>query len=387
MQPYTSRAAALAVLAALYLAPDTASAQFLKKLKDKAASAITDVAAKKATGGGAETAGDAPVAETGKPTETPVALPSGGAAKAGNTAKMAYATTSFALEQGEYIVTGEFKLTADNTGTHAKVITRKSGKYYLYTDGQRSGPYDRPPIDMLGGWKREAYADEEEEKRGTQKEMAPNSNLVVDGKSYGTYMGVISYYHAPKTKEFYAIGIKVDGKGTMTCDFITDKKTTRLPGMSINMIISPNDQLAAAQVMKTAYFAKTDAERSSTKMDEDAYFILSNGKNAGPFPYDPSSQYSMDDQGNITQRTQNAINVNGKLKINSESSISRNGKMFVRSDGASGVWVSGGSALFSDGTTVSQNVLQPTLVKEGGSEALCWMSVDNQAVYVCKKAL
>ncbi|RYD88205.1 MAG: hypothetical protein EOP54_27615 [Sphingobacteriales bacterium] len=382
MKPFTIIGAAM-----LLLVSSISNAQFLNKLKKKAQAAVTNAV----TGNGSST--ETTTTESTEDNASEGAPATSNSPSAPSTSAAAkYGTQLFTLEKGEYLVYGELSLSVKADGTHVKAVTRLNRQFYLYDNGARSGPYATPPVDKLDDYKR----DYEYQKNTTDEYMTKGmsyisaGNLVVDGKKYGQVLMVSALYHNPKTKKFYAIAVKNESD-KMNYYLISDKGSRKILGVGLGLIVSANGESGGVLIPATQYNAKTEQDMYNFVANDDSYIVLANGKTLGPYKYVDGTRNQLDDNSNYVQvgksGPKEGVFVNGKQIISFNEGIGSSGTSFVSADGNNAAWFERGNLLFSDGTFIKGNAIQPAASTENGVKVLNWVMIEKQHVYHCKKEL
>ncbi|GAA4307465.1 hypothetical protein GCM10023149_01030 [Mucilaginibacter gynuensis] len=382
MKPIT-----LLCAAALLVCAQSSEAQFLNKLRKKAEAAV----GKAVTGGSSSNNSDSN-ASTNDNSEGGAVNGDGGGAAPVSAAASKYGQSLFTLEKSEYIVYGEISLSIKADGSHAKVVTRNNGKFYLYDNNTKSGPFDKAPVHLLDDYKRSydnPIANQDYEQTNATSYVSAGV-FEVDGKSYGKVLTVGSMYHNKKAKKFYAILVKME-QNKMAYYFVTEKTSRKINSAGSNILVSPNGELGGVVIPATQYNAKTEADAYNFVMNDDVYIVLSNGNTVGPFKYAESSSTYLDNNANYVQEassSKNAVYVNGKPMITfTPDDHTGSGVLFLNAKATSGAWFDQGDLYFSDGTRIKNNALQPAIAVEGGKQMLYWVSLEKKNVYICKKEL
>ncbi|RVT97271.1 hypothetical protein EOD41_19090 [Mucilaginibacter limnophilus] len=381
MKPITIISTALLLAVA-----GTSQAQFLNKLKKKAERAVTKAVVGSSSSDNNENPDNASEGGDVQGNSPSSTVPASAAIEK-------YGKQLFTLQDKEYLVYGEVSLSLKTDGAHVKTVTHKDRDYYLYDNGTRQGPFNKPPVHLLDDWNRsyDAHSQNEdfEEVSGTSYVSA--GVFEVDGKSYGKVTTVGTMRHNKKAKKFYALVIKMEPNTNKITTFLyTEKGTRKLPGMATTLIISDNGQTGGVIIPATQYNAKTDQDAYNFVLNDDVYIALADGTTLGPYKYVEASDSYLDNHGNYVQiatSTKNAIYVNGKPVITfTDKDVESYGAFLTNTKGTSGAWFDRGTLYFSDGTKI-KNAVQPVTAVEGGKDVIYWVAIHKSNVYLCKKEI
>jgi hypothetical protein len=371
--------------AVLLLAAPASQAQFLNKLKKKAQAAVTN-----AVVGGGDSA-NSNTAEGNTNADGNTGDNMGNAAALPASAMVSkYGKQLFSLQKSEWLVYGELSLSIKTDGAHVKTVTKKGGQFYLYENGARSGPFSKAPVDKLDDYKRDysqQYNKEEYISSNGQSYISAGV-LEVDGKKFGSALAVGSIHHNPKTKKFYAIVVRNE-QNKMNYYLVSNSGSRKLPTIGQAVLVSDNGELGGVAIPATQYNSKSEADQFNFVTNDDTYIVLSNGKTIGPFKYVDGNAY-LDNNGNYVQignSSKKGLFINGKSILNFNEDVSGYGAVFLSSQSTSGAIFENGNLLFSDGTYIKNNALQPAVSTENGVSVLNWIAIENNNVYLCKKEL
>jgi hypothetical protein len=367
--------------AAVLLAAPSTQAQFLNKLKQKAQQAVSKaIDGKAGTGTGSNVESDATNSST---------------APFPHEAKSTFNPEQFGrlacnLQPDERVVYGEHSLDIVNNQALVKVITHNKSQYFLYENDKRSGPFKTPPVEQLGNWRNSMnyYDSGNDDKRTEWQPYVTKGILTVDGKSYGEVMSMGSFYHNKAKKKFYGVALRLQ-QMKPSYHLVSHTGSREVPFVSGDLYVSDNDELGGLMITATQFNAKTNEERMKFLTNDDFYIVLSNGKNLGPFPAVQANKSYLDNAGNFIQisAVRKAVFVNGKPAFTFPDHLSGEGRFYMGSTGKSGAWFERGSLYFTDGTSIVDYVIQPTLSTENGKAVINWLTLHNHKLYVCKKEL
>jgi len=363
--------------AVLIIAAQGANAQFLNKLKQKAQNALNKAVQGQSANNTTQSA------ETGS---SGTATASSADGPKFNPSE--YGHQVFELQPDEHIVYGEHSLRIVNNQTVVKVITRAGGKFYLYENDKRSGPYNTPPVDKLDSWANSTEIHSAHGKRTDWQPYVVRGVLTVDGKDYGQWMSISAFYHNKEKKKFYAVAFKVEGLSPAYY-FITEKGTKKIPFAAPELLISDNDEHAGIMIYATQYNAKTDEDRIKYVQNDDFYIVKPDGSAIGPLAAVQASRSYLDNYGNYIEisYSRKAVYMNGKQVYTFAQDSNGNGRFFPSAKGETGAWFERGSLFFTDGTQINHYVLQPAVSVENGKDIINWLTIQDGKVYACKKAL
>lgn len=375
------------------------SAQFLKKLSDKAGAAVEKTIDKglgngENAGGSSKRTAKAPAAGEAMPSAVtrPSASPQGGSSSTDGTWSAAdYGTQPFKLEPGETIVRGEFSLKVSNTGQKINLITSHNGKYFFYENGTRTGPFDRPPLSKLGVFGFNSFSASTRQSNPS-KFIEGTGNvrqLVLNGKKYGPFSTILAFYLSPDQERFYALAEKRTGESS---DFflLSHSGTTKLPGYAPTLLVSNNFEHAAAVGSQTQLKARTEQDRYRYAENDDTFVFTSTGAKLGPLKDWNRSKNWISNNGMLIQLKEGSrkqIYINGEPGPSFQRNLENLNALFLSKSGKSGAYYDYGSLYFSDGTHLAYSVLSPAAGTENGKDYLFWLSVKDNNLYVCRKEI
>lgn len=298
-----------------------------------------------------------------------------------------YGTSLFTLSAGERICYNEQSLKIVSNQAVIKVITKLNKEFYLYVNGEKSGPFKTAPVDQLEGWPFRNINSANEKKSTDWQPYLRSGVLTVDGKNIGSFMSVMAFYHNKEKKKFYGIAMNME-KNSVGTYFISNKGKRKLPMTGGELVVSENDEIGAVKVSKTQFLAKTQEEQSKYVANDDFYLLYPDGTNKGPFLDVQARKSYLDEQGDFIEfsSSRNAIYINGEEALKLESGLNSEGKLFKSADAKSMAWFERGNLFFSGGET-AELAIQPALSLENGKAVLNWITIKNNEVYACRKEL
>jgi len=350
-------------------------AQFLNKLKKKAEAVINKSTEQESE----ETNSDEPAPDQRSRKS--------GAEQAPASKGLKYCSPLFTLSSGERICYSEQSLKIVSNQAVIKVITKLNKEFYLYVNGEKSGPFKTAPVDQLEGWPFKNLSSSNDKKKTDPQPYLRSGVLTVDGKNIGNYMSIIAFYHNKEKKKFYGIAMNME-KNSVGTYFISNKGKRKLPMTGGELIISENDEIGAVKVSKTQFLAKTPEDQAKYVANDDYYLLYPDGTNKGPFPDVQARKSYLDEQGNFIElsSSRNTVYINGQEVLKLESGLNSEGKLFKSANATSAAWFERGNLFFTDGET-AELALQPALSLEDGKTILNWITIKNNEVYACRKEL
>lgn len=360
--------------AACIIAAQSAQAQFLNKIKQKAAAAL-----EKAVDGKNNTGNNNQRPDYGVSREDKNAF---------NAEQYGHAAMEF--QNGETLVYGEHSLRIQNNQTVVKAITKLNNQFFFYENDKRSGPFSTPPVEKLDNRMHDPYAARgNEEKHSDWNPYLSKGILTVDGKNYGEVMMMHYFYYNKAKKKFYAV-ITRNENGDAKFYLVTEKGSRKIPLPSNSVYISDDDETGGVMVTATQFNAKNMDEMIKYVPNDDNYILLANGTNIGPLKAVQADVSYIDNYGHFIEvsRSTKAVYSNGKtiFSFGADNGNSE-GRFYAARSAESGAWFEHGSLYFSDGTRIINYVMQPAVSVENGKEVINWLSIQNHKLYVCKKDL
>ncbi|HKG07161.1 MAG TPA: hypothetical protein VKB19_11915 [Pedobacter sp.] len=373
----------ISLIALLLFGLQASHAQFLNKLKKKAEAAInknTENQSNENEGSesNASNSDDAPAARRTRTSSAEKSTASKG---------VKYGSVLFSLGTGEQLCYNEQSLKIVNNQAVIKVITKQNKEYYLYENGEKSGPFKTAPVDQLPGWPFRNPDRQNAEKSTDWQPYLRSGVLTVDGKNQGTYMNLTAFYHNKEKKKFYGIAMNME-KSAVNNYFISHLGKRKLPLIAGELYVSENDESAAVRVNKTPFLGKTLEEQTKYVANDDFYLLFPDGSNKGPFLEVQASKSYLDAQGNFIEisNSRKTIYLNGEEVLKMDSGLNGEGKLFKSADAKSVAWFERGTLFFADGEKVEMAV-QPAISVEGGKTILNWITIQNREVYACHREL
>lgn len=196
------------------------------------------------------------------------------------------------FDEGETFVYGEscFTLTADKTTSY--FITKKDGKFYVYDNGKRSGPFDKLSDDMLKACNSPINplcatfnpTDCQKEDIYNKYIVSGDNSMVikVKDKSYGPYLAIMQFAITCDESRFAALVMKAD----QTVHLIhSGGKDVPIDGLPQWLLLSADGNQALAAYGKNIDPSKIDMNNFNIAEFTAFHVIDLDGVISGP--YDP----------------------------------------------------------------------------------------------------
>jgi|GEM_PF-3510526 len=370
------------------------SAQLLRKLKDKAGAAVESTVDK---GLSKKEPGQAEQANKGKSVSSSSSSPAlaGPAAKAAASANdgtweaAKYGQVAIQLREDETIMKGEFNLRVTNSGKKISLITIQDNQYYFYENNQRSGPFDEPPYQKLGVTLYPGKKSKQTNPTLYIEGTGAEKHLLINKKQYGSFSNVLAFYLSPDQQRFYAI---TDKKTNDRTEFalVSHKGLIKLPGYAPTLLVSDNDEYAAAAGSRSQLNAKTEEERYAYSENDEVTVFMADGTKVEGIKNWNTAKNWIGNTGALFQLNgdnKKQVWVNGKPGPGFPKVINNTQSLFLNKNATSGVYYDYGSLYFTDGTRLMYSVLSPASGSENGKDHLFWLAVNEGKLYVCKKEL
>lgn len=382
------------LLLLILLAPFAGSqAQLLKKIKDKAQQAMEP--------------------KKGSETNTPSGSPESSSQQERSKEKWTPGPNDqkvFTLESGETFLYDETRVYAkEGKLSYAFVLMNKKYQYFLVEDGNRSGPFDQPPVDRLYRNSPRQVADKEQDNNITigndkrdpvaqqySKTINNQLFLVFNGKNYGPYDYVAKMLVSPDEKRFWAVVIiggqvEMMAKMGMGNVFLVNEagvkqKASADLAIPVKMFVS-NEFKASALVTLDNATQKVQTVSSSGKIMEGSMSDLNNNDR---------SYTTVSDNGDIISvpsQSPRQLLVNGAEAAMFKVPVTNMLRLFIMPDYKKSVYYESGKIYRGDGSEESlSGILFPKMVALGKDQLICYYKIletENGAkdVYLCKKLL
>jgi|GEM_PF-2241434 hypothetical protein len=311
------------------------------------------------------------------------------------------------LQAGEAIIEAESCFPLGMNNDQLYLVTTADGKYYIYENGQRTGPYTNlENIDIKScssnrsGNDCSAYTTETAGMDPELISMSESGQYLIKqgGKTYGPYMYIKELHVWPDKSGFVAITLDAAMKSYLVT---SEGKNTALEGdaeklhfsavgkqyvfvvkenPNLNMDILNMDfsKMTTEEMMK---FAKEQEEKAKQAGPPKAWVYVSQGSKLGPF--DPQSFYT--DNPTFTRTggdnwimvRDNALYVNGALVKKFEDTDLDICKIWLSKDGKRYAIVNWDKIVFSDGSAYPYPV-KVANQESNGKIIMKWVSLENE---------
>lgn len=380
---------------------NTAEAQLLKKLKEKAQKAL-DPSAKKPESSQQETT-----------TEEQAPAQNKSAAKWQPTADC---EKLFLLQPGESFFYDETKVVAINGKmSYAFVIQNKNHEYFLIEDGKRSGPFREAPVAQMNIVSDKKYTNEdsggsdndddniklgndEKDPVTAQYSKTINSKLyiVFNGKNYGPYDFIAKIKLSPDKKKFWA-AVVTGGQNDMlskmgmgTYALINEsgvvQKATGQNSFATKLIVSQNFTAAALSVMDNTSQKAFVMSSTGKKQESSAADVYSGAR----------SSISVAENGDIISvlsQSPTQLLVNGNEAAAFKVPITNMSRLFILPDYKKSVYYQSGKIYHGDGTEEPlTGITFPKFVLMNNQPIIYYYKIyqndtGDKEVYLCKKVM
>lgn len=383
------------------LAINTAEAQLLKKLKEKAQKAL-DPSAKKNDSNQQETASEEQAPAQNKT-----------AAKWQPTADC---EKLFLLLPGESFFYDETKVIAVNGKmSYSFVIQNKNHEYFLIEDGKRSGPFREAPVAQMNIVSDKKYTNEDsggsdndddnikmgnDEKDPVTAQYSKTINgklyIVFNGKNYGPYDFIAKIKLSPDKKKFWA-AVVTGGQNEMmskmgmgTYALINEsgvvQKAAGQNSFATKLIVSQNFTAAALSIMDNSAQKAMVMSSTGKKQESSAADVYSGAR----------SSISVAENGDIISvlsQSPTQLLVNGNEAAAFKVPITNMSRLFILPDYKKSVYYQSGKIYHGDGTEESlTGITFPKFVLMNNQPIIYYYKIyqndtGDKEVYLCKKVM
>lgn len=295
------------------------------------------------------------------------------------------------LREGENLVYGENCFQLEALQTHYHLVTTMEGKFFVYTNGQRTGPFTELSDDQLPGCpgmgdQQCAVFDPGQCPNGNTMskyvQYDENYQLVIrfNGKTFGPYMTVIQFVTTCDEKKFAAVALTLENKIVL---IHSSGKILPCEGMVSWLKLSANGDQCLAACVKALDPTKMDA--AAIDLNELSKFILMDleGNTFGPFD---SNTLSESDIWFCKSSGSHWFMKNGEALLRDGKSW----KSFQTAPSPCSVWINeqGNRVIITDfGDDLNaglsevshvSNALEIKYTHVNGKPLLTWISLENQ---------
>lgn len=379
---------------------NAASAQLLKKLKEKAEKSLEGKSKSKIESNNDDNTATASNSSSAASSSSSKSVSSKEPATAPTNGKVV-----FSLNTDEYVLYDETAIIATNTGINYQFIVKNSKyEYFLISNGERTGPFKNPPL-------KSARADEENGSAGNDVSIGDNKDpvaiqysktiggklhLVFNGKNYGPYDHVSKMVVSPDQKKFFA-SVTIGGANAMTSKM----------GMGNTYIVSSTGIKQKAGSNNTIpmkfYISASFTHAMVAVMEQTSQKLLSITTSGKQTEADMADVYSGGDQKTmvsdkgdiitIPSQSPRQILVNGEEAASFKIPVESISRLTITPDVSKSVYYSNGKLYKADGTEVPlSGIFFPKIITEGNITSVYYFKVfKNETgikdVYLCKKEI
>lgn len=379
---------------------NTAEAQLLKKLKEKAQKAL-DPTAKKTDSNQQETASEEQAPAQNK-----------AAAKWQPTADC---EKLFVMQPGESFFYDETKVVAINGKvSYSFVIQNKNHEYFLIVDGKRSGPFRDAPVDQMNIVSDKKYSTEDSGGSESDDDIKMGNNekdpvtaqysktingklyIVFNGKNFGPYDFIAKIKVSPDKKKFWAAVVTGGQSEMMTKmgmgnyalvnEAGVSQKSAGQNSFATRLIVSQNFNAAALSVMDNTSQKAVVMSSAGKKQESSMADIYSGAK----------SNVLVAENGDIVSvlsQSPTQLLVNGNEAAAFKVPISNMNRLLILPDYKKSIYYQSGKIYHGDGTEEAlTGIAFPKLVNLNNQPTIYYYKIyqnDNgdKEVYACKKVL
>lgn len=286
--------------------------------------------------------------------------------------------TLFKLENGEYIVSSESQLKATVAGGGYSIVTKLGGKFYVYTEKGKSGPFDKLPAEYLparGLHTNDAYTFEDPDSKDGKTEMGMAANGAMTIKLDNKVIATLAPGEIPaavvvdKLKNRLAyMAMSADKDGNLVFDI------TQMPsGKKIQIKDAMLVQIKKNNITGNFIYEGLTVDGQKT-------FYTESGEKMGPYNSEAKAFELYDNKTVVVMdpiKGQQGANIFKNGKIIHTLKYSNSDLQLLFSSDASKYLVASSSGLeFSDGTK-SPNGILPTVEKTSNGANLYYLHINE----------
>lgn len=307
------------------------------------------------------------------------------------------------LQTGETILTAESNIALILVNNQVNITTMVDDKFYVYKNGQRSGPFDSSKdLDLnksLAGNDNTdnqcaVYQTPTSEFDPELMEMTENGTFLIklNGKKYGPFDMLKTFYIWPDKSGFVAIAMDKTMKSSLVTSeglkvaLEGDVEKIQVSPTGKKFVFAVKERDPASQVDFTKMTQQQIIDYSlkqsqATPKELFSYVYVNGTTKLGPFPlnafYSDNPGFVKTGNANWIMSIDNTLYING-VKIKQFTDIDVNiCKTYVSSDGKRYAIVSYDKIYFSDGKTFP-SPLETSATEKEGKITLKWISLENE---------
>lgn len=392
----------VAIICATVIVSNDASAQLLKKLKEKAEKAIDGKGKNSGSNSSAGSNDDSNTSSASSNASSP-----GSSSK--TTAKdpagpPANGSVVFNLGVDEQFLYDETAITSNNNGVSYQFVVRSKAGYFLIDNGNRTGPFKTAPIKSRNV-PVESDAESNDVSIGDKKDdiaiqytktIGGKLFIVFNGKNYGPYNYVSKMLVSPDQKKFFAV-TTIGGANNMT---------TKM-GMGNTHIVSNtgvNQKVGSSSTIPLKFFvSESFTQAMVVVMDQNSQQLFTATTAGKQTESTMADMYSsgegkllVSDKGDIISipsQSPRQILVNGSEAASFKVPIESISRLTITPDVSKSVYYNNGKLYKANGDEVSiSGILFPKIITTGNTTMVYYFKVyKNETgvkdVYLCKKEI